>query len=599
MAAETPETLTGTPPRSKWARAACATYSALLCARKAVGEVWRFAARIGDRLTPIAIALGKAAGVVLVTLFIVTVLEDAFGYTYQIEMISVPEEFAKSIGDKEAITYLLQAEISKLAAKASASQSIRASANDASEPAIMVVGTDLPIHYAANLLRSTFGTTYARISGSLVVSPEAALRQDPSEQVSSSGAAGADRASKASIVRLVLRDDATGAPIFDESGELQALLPRAAQAALQVIDPFTAASYLDRGPVSQKKEALSLASVALATTRTEEAVSWRRWFGSWLFTDRVPHGYMTNGLILLSLGERDAAIDAFRSAASAYRERHPFESGWYVASDAIGYAYMTSSATGANTDPGSYFEQSLELEPDYDSALFHRAELVSKDALAHLSDGSKPVLCADIQAVFAADRGFDGVIKRYPHFAIAYHKQAILLFTAARRLRDWDGKDCPNLQSEAEVRSKAASWEEKTETLFHEAIQTDPDYGDAWLQLGILRVERQMPGLRPPSEAALTMNDRRVILDDAISDFRRATQIIPNDQYIWRRLGEALRDRGDLSSPAEKPRYVDLARIALCRSVSLIDKDSYPADWSTSFNEAKNLVSSKVDLPCP
>ena len=65
----------------------------------------------------------------------------------------------------------------------------------------------------------------------------------------------------------------------------------------------------------------------------------------------------------------------------------------------------------------------------------------------------------------------------------------------------------------------------------------DPEDSNAWLQLGILLMQRQEPGWQKPE--LLSTDSRRETLNEAIASLNTAEKLKPEDPFIRGRLNEA------------------------------------------------------------
>lgn len=74
---------------------------------------------------------------------------------------------------------------------------------------------------------------------------------------------------------------------------------------------------------------------------------------------------------------------------------------------------------------------------------------------------------------------------------------------------------------------------------------------------------------------------RRVLLDDAISRLSNATEISPDNWYVWQRFAEANHARGCVSGGPSRLVYAKRTLRAYCRAADAIERDSNYA-WRAS-----------------
>lgn len=528
-------------------------------------------------------------------LVVVTIVHEVAVGTYAIDTIETPSEISSSVATGEGVAGLIRDEIGRIATATRANVVIRPVTPDLKEPVVAVTGTSLPLRYVATLVRDTLGVGYFRISGEIVnagklpISPASAasvVSASPDSTLSFSGicsrfpnskcllASGA--VTEGPLVRLVLRrSDKEGGPFFDGVGEINAVIEGAALAAMEFIEPLTAAAFIGlRNDRAQKHRAIALATSALASVQNGAMRGG---------DDFAFRAHLTIAQLYSALEEYDKAAKEFNSADEEFGRLHAGKRSHAVL-DGLGYiAFQRGKrALEAGQSPtsvfGDYFgpAESLYREarsadatnPDYDSALYHLAEVYDERSRFVL-ERLLPSTCASLSDLVKASQLYDELLRKHPDFAFAYERHGTLLIQQYYYFRNKGTTGCDSYP-EVEVSQVSAIYVKALETLDGGLIR-DPSLGGAWLQSGILQHQHQDPQLLLGDPAVVNdLNRRRKLLDNSVERLSRATALMPENYESHRRLGEALRSRSCITGEPEKVKFATAAVKSYCRAVSTI-----------------------------
>jgi tetratricopeptide (TPR) repeat protein len=224
------------------------------------------------------------------------------------------------------------------------------------------------------------------------------------------------------------------------------------------------------------------------------------------------------------------AIELFKQANIEYAKRQFGGNQWYPAFDGLATAYLEQE----NYEPAVVnVERSLALQPDYDSAMFHRAQIPDFEFRKTMAAGANN--CSALKKFDEARALYARLLEFHPDVAVGYLNQGIMMLNKATRLR-FDGSVGCDIEDTEIAGAGGASValekiENETEEQFRKTISLDPKNGDAWMQWGILLRQRQLP---LPSERGGALEDhlRRPLLASAIENLQRALQLKGADPFI-------------------------------------------------------------------
>jgi predicted Zn-dependent protease len=304
---------------------------------------------------------------------------------------------------------------------------------------------------------------------------------------------------------------------------------------------------------------------------------------------------MVIGTVQLHLRDFARAQNEFAAANHAYEKRNGRQS--HVALDSIGYAFFESRWHGPKSpDPAravndrlmkaeEHFKKALAVNPQYDSALYHMAQIYDEKSRIVFRNLDSVDTCEVLQYFNEAASGYEKLLRDHPNYAIAYEQFGTMLLQRYYFLRKNESSRCaselpPKTEAVEEIFRKALE-------LFDNALALDPKLGQAWLQSGILFYQAQDPKLKLSSVDATTSKEsRRALLDDAVVRLANASEISPDNWYIWQRLAEVNHARGCVSDRPDKQAYAKRARRAYCRAADAIERDRNAA-WRAGAGQAE------------
>jgi tetratricopeptide (TPR) repeat protein len=456
---------------------------------------------------------------------------------YSIEPISAPDDFLRNVESSVGIAALLRDDLNKLVTTSGTNVAIKP-VGDQKAPEVTVMGTTLSLDYFVGALRRLMGTQYPRITGEISYVDKNSTPTNPPMLCP-------DLAKSKAEVKLVLRvGDDGGVPFFEGEGSFLDVSLCGALYTLRIVDPYSAASYLGQRDQTQM-QAFKLLEEAAAESASSDMAE----------IDLI------RGNIQLGKGNTSEAERLFDQASADYNDRHRVrvgwfgwypafdglatmrleEGGWYPAFDGLATTYLLE---GRYEQASASVEKALELQHDYKSALFHKAQI--SDFLFRgevYEDRSKK--CTMLKHVYKAKNAYHDVVTAYPDMAVAYFNEGLmlLLLDTYRRFHPIVGceRGDADYSPEAEAIIKdLAKFDGESEWNFRQAILLDPDDPNAWLQLGILLAQRQEPRMwgKP-----LTTDFRRKTLSEAIEYLNTAKKLRPDDVGIRSRLVQAESER--------------------------------------------------------
>jgi tetratricopeptide (TPR) repeat protein len=251
----------------------------------------------------------------------------------------------------------------------------------------------------------------------------------------------------------------------------------------------------------------------------------------------MAQNYLIRGNIMLGSQRKREAEALFAEANSAYNARHIGAAGWYPAFDGLATTYLEEERY---SDALASVERALELQHDYKSALFHKAQIFDFQFRAEVYN-EQSNKCTMFKHVDLAKTYYHDVVTKYPDMAVAYYNEGLMLLLLDTYWRFHPTAGCgpgdADYSPGAEAVAKhLADLDRESEANFREATMLDPKDPNAWLQLGILVMQRQEPRMSPQP---LTTDFRRETLSDAIKCFTAAKALRPDDKGIGDRLNQA------------------------------------------------------------
>jgi tetratricopeptide (TPR) repeat protein len=504
-----------------------------------------------------------AAGLILYAIFI-----EADDGSYVIQQISVPENFEKWVQGKDGVAAELRDTIGKLVRRARTDVAIKPVVQDsqqATEPEISVAGATFSAGYFVNALRAMLRKHYEVITGELSIVEPTSTRPIPPLLCQ-----GLHK--KEGEVKLILRlaNEASG-PIFEGEGPYQDVLMCGALTALRYIDPYSAAINLVQND-NTSEAGLDLVISALADARKRETAIWlQRLLGA--FESDIPRGELARANILLAMGPKHyvEAKAAFSAANAEYAERHFGKPEWYAAHDGLATVLLLEKNY---QEALAELQESLKWRSDYDSALYHVAEVYdsrSRDTLSHFDAKDT---CQSLRDLDIARKKYRGLLVDNPGFAVAYIQDGIMLFqkvafwkrNRALRCAEDDRKhETPGARDFGNARAELGRLEDETQSAFARGLTYDPTNPDAWFQWGGLLFQMQDPSLM--QSRSVDNAERQSLLDAAISKYDRALELKNGDSYIWILRGEALATRAAITPRPSTIDYLRRAADSFCNSL--------------------------------
>jgi tetratricopeptide (TPR) repeat protein len=516
-----------------FAKATSFTSSAIDKSTKFFVRVWSF---ILSGLTAIATVI------VIYAVFI-----ESWSGSYSIEPIPVPDAVGKAY-DKDAYTSLIRDDLDRLIVLSSTRVVIRPVGEDKA-PDVNVVGTTFSLSYVISVLRDLFRTQYKKISGNLIqYDGDVVARHPPTEDTAlCPGLKPSDPK-----FRLVLRSsDSPSGPFFSGVGNYVDLAYCGALYTLALIDPLSAASYLGQAEETQPQAFAMLDKALAGATENERSI-----FPNWLIGNSdIPRAALIRANILLGMKKYPEAKTFFETAANEYSRRHILQKKWYPAFDGIATVFIMRE-DGKIKKPEvtyalNYVNRALEIDPTYDSALYHKAQIYDdyfRTLLTEAADLNAKANTCDAYANFdKASEVYDSLRVLHPDFEVGYQNHGIMLLQKITYWRTHDNTGC-NINNNPEMAKSPDSPIDAVELLlnlrslektanwqFQYATILNHDDADAFYQWGILLDQEQDPGLRRKGETT-DLDARRTLLISAIEKFQRAKLLRPTDDYIGQRL---------------------------------------------------------------
>ena len=478
----------------------------------------------------VSIAIVAAFLVVAVSLTI-----NGWGGRYSIEPISAPDDFQKSVENGVGIAALLRDDLNKLVQISGTNVAIKP-IGDQKAPEVTVMGTTISIDYFIGAVRSLVGKEYPKITGEISYVDKNSKPADPPMLCP-------ELAKSKEPVRLVLRvGESGGVPFFEGEGSFLDVALCGALYTLKIVDPYSAASFLGQKPSTEMQAFKLLEEVAAESSSSD-----------------VAEIDLIRGNIELGSGKRSEAERLFNQASADYNGRHRGrvnllgwypafdglttvtlqEDGWYPAFDGLATTYLLAKRY---EEASASVEKSLELRRDYKSAMFHKAQIFDFQIREEMNN-DKSSQCKIFNHVDMANNYYNDVINKYPDMAVAYFNRGLMFLLLGTYSHFHSTADCKQSDPEhtpgAEVIAKRLlDVDREAELSLREATMLDPKDPNAWLQLGILLMQRQEWGMWERPEP-LTGDFRRETLDQAIKCLTMANSLKPDDPFIRNRLDQA------------------------------------------------------------
>jgi tetratricopeptide (TPR) repeat protein len=453
---------------------------------------------------------------------------NGWGGRYSIEPISAPDDFQKNTNNGLAIAALLRDDLNKLVRISGTNVAIKP-VGDQKAPEVTVMGTTFSLDYFMGAVRGLIGKQYPRITGEISYS-------DKNKKLGNSPMLCPDLARSKAAVKLVLRvADDGGVPFFEGEGSFPEVALCGALYTLRIVDPYSAASYLGQRPETQP-QALEILDEAAATIVKDKSA--RPWVDKLYSSSDMAEIDLIRANIKLGNENKQEAEYLFEAADKDYNDRHLGRGGWYPAFDGLATTYLEE---GRFKEAVASVDKALELQNDYKSAMFHKAQIFDFQFREERNNESSNK-CQMLEHVNRAKTFYDDVVRKYPDMAVAYFNKGLMLLLLDTYWHFHPTAGCVPGDAEytrgAETIAKhLRDLDREAESNFREAIMLDPEDSNAWLQLGILLMQRQEPGWQKPE--LLSTDSRRETLNEAIASLNTAEKLKPEDPFIRGRLNEA------------------------------------------------------------
>jgi tetratricopeptide (TPR) repeat protein len=495
----------------------------------------------------------NAVAVLAVALVAYAIVWEAFSGSYSTDPIAIPDQKSKSRFDGEALAAQLKDAVS-IAWRGGRSSEvfrlnsepiIRPLAPDRGEPTLNLTGTTISLRYFATLIRNIFGSAATRITGEMTL-----LAPLPGDQ------ADIER------VRLILRTSDNEGPFFDRVGNYTDIISSAGIEILLKIDPLAGAGVLS---ANDPLRALTIVESFSAGLKKTELPVWA--VRSLPVTSQLPRLELTFGNIYLAMGQDSLGLAKahFGRANEEYKLRNLAGQDWYAAQDGLATVaiYEVGDNVRADFEAGlrearAYVERALTLEPQYDSALYHDAEISdrhSRRLFEQLQSGGlpQPEACRASEIVEDALRRYAKLLAAYPDFTYAYPARGVMLIQQLSWVRVHDLPQCLR-ERHPDKQAFVMELEKRVMQTFREALARDAKSADVYLQWGIMLMERR----KEPTE------QRANTLKEAIDKLSRATNLKPENWYVWFRLAQAQAERAKLGY---KDATKEQVRLSFCRAL--------------------------------
>lgn len=318
--------------------------------------------------------------------------------------------------------------------------------------------------------------------------------------------------------RLTLRKTGKTATLFDTYGPIESLIDGAAVSIIEETEPAIAANYVRNLGPSMQAEAIAKAQRAVKLTDLSIDSPTTK------MDNRARQSWLVLGYALgddQQFSESDKAFERAMIGGDGDYSVRSYDGRAYVRIQAAQGAGKSEKAK-LLTEADGLLEEALAIKSNYDSALFHNAEIMSirsHDAINTQGCAAKPIY-DETSALFGA------VIKQKSDFSIAYAKDAVLWLDFMNYIQNEHKLNCSQdlskLQQEVVQRAEAA---------FQNAARFDIESGSNWLQWALLTFQRAQ--LEPEI-------NRSAFFDRSIEKNIRAVKLLPTDSFSVRRLHEAL-----------------------------------------------------------
>jgi tetratricopeptide (TPR) repeat protein len=508
--------------------------------RGLISRTESFLERVRNLVVSIAVILGFV--VILASLII-----NGWSGRYSIEPITAPDDFQKEVENSAGIAALLRDDLNKLVQISGTNVAIKP-VGDQKAPEVTVMGTTISIDYVIGAFRRLIGKEYPKITGEISHSAKHSTLADAPMLCPK-------LAKSSEPVKLILRvGDGGGVPFFEGEGSFPEVAMCGALYTLRIVDPYSAASYLGQ-TLPTRMQAFKLLDEVAADSPSADMAELN----------------LIRGNIELGAGKQSDAERLFKQASSDYNDRHRGrinlwgwypafdglttntfdEDGWYPALDGLATTYLLSGRYEQALDS---VEKSLRLRQDYQSAMFHRAQIFDFQVRA-LTNGKEKDNCKILGYAATAREYYHNVLRRYPDMAVAYLNEGIMFLALDTYWRFHPSVQCNHgddgYSSEAgAVAERLADLDEEAESDLKEATMLDPNDSNGWMQLGILLMQRQNPGI-PRRPKDFTAEFRSKTLADALEALKTANKLNPDDPYISGLLDQAKDVEKQLSEAPE------------------------------------------------
>jgi tetratricopeptide (TPR) repeat protein len=290
------------------------------------------------------------------------------------------------------------------------------------------------------------------------------------------------------------------------------------------------------------------------------------WLYKWLpIRSAIPTGELTEANVQLNLGNFEEAVDLFTLANDEFKARSRQEQNWYAADDGLAVAYLRMKKFDAAREAAD--RSAAEKEGGYDSAEYHRAEIDENQLFDKYYDKDDMIFC-DSEKLFESTMGkYDELLKRYPTFSVAYTQQGEMLLRRSNwiRQRTQTQGACTGLAQEWASPSDIAKILDVTKRALETATIEDSENPMSWFQYANALYESQEPRLK---NSLTDKNERLTRLGEAIVNYKKTLEFIPNDAYVHLRIGQALSDYGELRSENTKGALLQEAGKELCEAIT-------------------------------
>jgi tetratricopeptide (TPR) repeat protein len=368
-------------------------------------------------------------------------------------------------------------------------------------------------------------------------------------------------AKSASVFSPLIAARATFALKADEEGLYIDVIKHAAVATLAQIDPYAAAGAMAQGDEVEQQKALILVKSALNKSRAEERPPWQyRWLP---FESDLPRGELTEANVLFQLGKFSDAREHFEAASKEFQLRDRHGSRWFAADDGLATTFIKENRLEEAKDA---IKRSLEENPQYDSALYHSAEIDDNMSRRFFLEQTLSSFCEAEKSFAEAREKYTRLLEDHPTFAIGYTQEGTMMLIRLNWLRSHSIQNCdePNAKP-VEPSVVVQKWISETKQVLTVATIVDSKNPESWYELANLQFQLQNKNI---NYSITTQAERIKSLSEAIKDYNIAISLNPDDFNMWFRLGVALSSVATLNQKSSKS-LLNLASNAFCKALDL------------------------------